>query len=738
MELPQPASPPPRFFAWLAEEVRPQQLLRSLVAGGLLYILEFIFAISFAALIFSGELSAQLPAAIGLITLGSAIMAVFLTLFSSFPSAISNAQDAPAAILAITAAALFVTMPEGTTAEQAFPSVVVMIVLTTLTTGLFFVVLGYFRLGGLVRYLPYPVMGGFLAATGWFLLTGGIGVMVNATGIALFRPEALTLWLPGLALALVLLLAAARTTNGIVLPAIIVGTIGLFYLLVALFRVPFETLNAQGWLLGEFPAGSLWSFPLSRETLAQTNWPALAGQLTLLLPVGLISAIALLLNASGFELLVKQDVDLNHELVVSGLSNMIASILGGLVGFQSLSLSTLNHTISGRRLPGLLMALLLGLSVFIGASILPYVPKLVLGGLLSMLGLSLMIDWVYRAWFTFPKIDFAIILLILVSTALRGFLEGVAVGLIAMIILFVVNYSRTSVVRHTLSGTTFQSRITRNHTQRATLDQFGEQLHILQLQGFIFFGTANTLFERVQKRCRQALTRFVILDFAHVSGMDSTGLLSFSKLLQIAQEREFILLLTGLPARIKEQFSKSGFEWPSAHLLVFTDVDRGVEWCEEQLLAELQLYDQQQRSLEEQLAPILPDGEIGRLVSYLSRHELAAGAYLIRQGDEPDTLFFIESGQITAQLETPDRKPVRLETMYNGRTVGELGFYLGTQRSAAVIADKPSVVYSLSQQTLAHMEQTDPEAANTLHRLIVHLLGERVIHLIRAIDALQD
>ncbi len=116
---------------------------------------------------------------------------------------------------------------------------------------------------------------------------------------------------------------------------------------------------------------------------------------------------------------------------------------------------------------------------------------------------------------------------------------------------------------------------------------------------------------------------------------------------------------------------------------------------------------------------------------------MESGVYLIRQGDAPDVVYLVEKGQVTAQLETTNGgRPVRLETMRGGRVVGEIGFYLGAKRTAAVRADEPTTVYRLSLEQLKQMEATDPEAASTFHRLIVHLLAERVSHLIRAVDAL--
>jgi CRP-like cAMP-binding protein len=97
----------------------------------------------------------------------------------------------------------------------------------------------------------------------------------------------------------------------------------------------------------------------------------------------------------------------------------------------------------------------------------------------------------------------------------------------------------------------------------------------------------------------------------------------------------------------------------------------------------------------------------------------------------------VESGQVTAQLEQEDQAPVRLETMRSGRVVGEIGFYLGKVRTAAVVADEACTVYRLSSASLERMEREAPQGAFTFHRIIIHLLAERATHLIRTVSALQ-
>ena len=472
--------------------------------------------------------------------------------------------------------------------------------------------------------------------------------------------------------------------------------------------------------------------------LARVDWSAIWPQLPNLLSAVVISAIALLLNASGLELAFNRDLDLNREMRAAGVANMASGLGAGLIGYAQLSLSVLAHRLGAvTRLTGLIAAAVCGITLWVGGAALGFVPTIVFGSLLVYLGLSFLWEWVVDARTRLPRIDYFIVLLILAVIAAVGFLEGVVVGIFATVTMFVVSYSRTSVVKHELSGATYKSRVTRSPEDRVLLESIGDQAYILQLQGFIFFGTAFGLLEQVRARIRQTDTRYVVLDFRQVIGLDSTALLSFDKMRQLARENDFTLVLSALPPRLRQQFNHGGLNEEPGILRFATDLDRAAEWCEDQLCT-INVRDAAERTLTHYLQDIVPGEATGRLVGYMERRAVAAGDHIIRQGVEPDHLFFIESGQVTAQLEPSDSAPVRLETMQGGRTVGEIGFYLGTRRSAAVVADMPSVIYSLSQAALARIEKDDPEAAYAFHRLIVHLLGERVLHLVRTVDALQS
>jgi SulP family sulfate permease len=705
----------------------------SLFTAFFIYILEIIFVVAFTALIYSGELSSQAPRALGFIIIGDAVLCAVVAMSGSNPGAIAVEQDAPGAMLSVIAAGIIASL-SGVVSRQ-FATVTMLLVTTALLTGLILMVLGIFKLGGLARFLPYPVIGGFLAGSGWLLVQGGVGIMWDVRlGGGLFQWSALTLWMPGFILGVVIYIAAKKIKKPYTIPALMVVVSILFYVFVGTMGISIARLRTDGWLLASYASTGAWEFALSPAMLSQVDWGVLFAQVPAMIPVAIISVVGLLLNSSGMELIIKKEIDLNRELVTAGIGNLAAGLFGGLVGFQDISFSTLNHAAGGRRLIGLLAAMLVGASVFIGTSVILYIPKFVFASVLIYLGIELLVEWLYQAWFRFSRIDFFVVVIILVTLILRGILEGVMAGLILAVFTFVVSYSRVSVIKFAFTGREYHSRVTRAPDEQQVLEIHGDELYIMRLEGFIFFGTANGIFERLRERVKSAAgnpIKYSLFDFSKVTGIDSTGMLSFARMMQWSQEQGITLVMAGLAKEMRKQFI------PDNSLRFFTDADHGIEWCEDEIIADNLVNLHTGKDISEQLKALLKDKGVEKLIPYLKRREYHSGEYLIREGEAADFIYFIHSGEVTAQLESPGKHPVRLETIHSGRTVGELAFFLGIRRSASVVANQDSVVYSLSMEDLSDMEARDPESARVFHRLSVILLSQRVMNLTYTVRALE-
>jgi SulP family sulfate permease len=126
------------------------------------------------------------------------------------------------------------------------------------------------------------------------------------------------------------------------------------------------------------------------------------------------------------------------------------------------------------------------------------------------------------------------------------------------------------------------------------------------------------------------------------------------------------------------------------------------------------------------------------MMRYLERRDVREGEYLVRQGEPSEEMFFVEDGLIAIQLEREGIPAIRLRSLRSGTTVGEMGLYLRSPRTASAVAARRGVVYRLAAKELERMEIDDPQTAALLHRWMASLLAERVADTNLTVEALLD
>jgi len=702
-----------------------------LVSGAIL----LPITISFALLIFSGELAPLAARGIGMILFGSLIIQLILASTSSIPGTIGFPQDSPAAILALSAMAVAVKM-RGAPANSIFITVVTTIIITSLVSGLFFALIGGFKLSRFVRFIPYPVVGGFVAGIGLLLVQGSLGVMLgNTPGLSnlgiLFNAQNLWLWIPGILFGVIVLIASRRSKHILTYPILLTSAAVIFYLFIWLGHHDMADTRSMGWLLGPFPQGSLWQ-PLDLTLLSQVDWKLVTSQFKNMAAIAAVSIIALLLNASVLELITQKDVDLDRELISTGFANILGGLAGASVGYSSISISAISFRAGiSNRLVAVFAALVTGIALLFGTSTLSLIPRFLVGGLIFSIGASFLVEWLYDAWSQLPRVDYALVWVILIVVGSVGFLQGVGVGIAIAIILFVVNYSRINIAKDALTGKTYQSNVERAFEQRLLIKQHGDSILILRLQGFIFFGTSQGLLNQIQQRVMDASSeklRFLILDFQHVTALDASATFSFVRLKQMADTNQFYLVFTDLSPTIQNNLSRHGLGEREKMIRIHSTLDYGMEWCESRLLVEeggstiIRA-----GSLRGQLRKLLLTPElVDKFMEYLEKQEKEEYHILINQGDAPDCMYFIDSGEVATRLEMSKGKFLRLKSQRSGTMVGEMGLFLNQQRTATVVVSEPSVLYKLSLEAYNRMMKDDHELAFYLHQWIMRVLATRI------------
>ena len=738
-----------RFVEEIKRELSPRLLPSSLMVGLLAGVMDLGTEISLAAYIFSGDLSQFLAGGIGVMLFGALVFGVVVALITSVPGVIAVPQDTPAAILALMAGGIALSM-KSAPGQAVFATVLTAIALTSLIMATILLIMGRFKAGGFVRYIPYPVVGGFLAGTGSLLAQGGLGLMMDiplsfANLPLLLIPERLMAWLPGLIFGVALYIVLRRHEHFLITPIALVLMTALFYGILLATGTSIPEASARGLLLGPFPSGTFYQ-PLTPSLLQQVNWAAILAQADKIVTILVLCLIGILLNISTLEIAVRKDIDLDREVLTAGFANAAGGLAGSIIGYQTIGLTSLAHRLGApSRLVSIVAGLVCGVALFFGASLFSFIPKMVLGGMLVYLGLSFLVEWLIDSRRVLPWTDYLLIWVILGIILSVGFLPAIAVGVLVAAILFVISYSRVNIVRNTLSGQSFQSNVDRPKPHRDLLQQHGAEIHILRLQGFIFFGTIQAILNQVRQRLAdesRPRLGYLVLDFQRVTRLDSSAVFGITRLKQLTHSNDIHMVWTQVADAIQRQLERGGLvDKSDDSFIILPTLDHGVEWCENRILAQhgtanLTAFIE---PVGTQLKRAFPGIEsVGDFMKYLERKGIPQGEYLMRRGDPPTEMYFVEEGMVTAQLETEDGQIVRLRSMRGGTTVGEMGLYMGIPRTADVIASRSSLVYRLSAEALERMRKDDPEVAALLHEWIARQLAERLAASNRTIEALMD
>jgi sulfate permease, SulP family len=739
--------------AWngVRREFQPGHLLPSVFAGAVIALMAVTMAVSIAALIFVRPIEGWMTYGSDLMLLTVIIAGLGMALFSSFAGTIAIPEDRVAPILALMAGLIIHSMGAGAAPETIAMTVLASIMVSSLLVGLTCFLLGSFQWGNVVRFIPHPVIGGFLAGSGWLLVVGSCRVMnekyssLSSMG-DFFNPIVFEDWLPGAAFGVVLYLTARWAKHFLTMPSLLLVALVGFFVWLNLSDISIADAREHSWLLEVQPNAHFHPLRMLPK-LVHADWGTVIGQAGSFGAILLIVVISILLNTTSLELAVDRDIDLNQELRAAGLTNMVGGLFGGMAGCQSLSLSRLASGLGkgkSTRIVGLVVVIISSLLLWFAPHLLGCIPRFILGGILMFHGIEFLVEWVYDAYFELALEDYLLVQLILIVVTVAGYLEGVGAGIIVAAVLFVIKYSSIDIVKNALSGVTCQSTVDRWTPQKKLLRVHGEQIYILRLSGFIFFGSANSLLHRVRQRSADGTLprlRFVLLDFQHVSGMDASALISMVKLERLAAKEDFVLVASAISKEIERHFRYAELAFNTArHMRLFSDYDHALEWCEDTILQE-EFSSQPEKPktllqiIEETHSPRF---EAGNLLHYLERVDVKKGQKLTSQGEDVHELYFIESGRVQVMVELGGDRHLRIRTLEAGTVVGEMGLFLNQRRTASVVAEGDGTAYRLTAGQMKRMEEEEPALAVAFYQFIIRTLAERMTNQNLALKALQD
>lgn len=727
----------------------PQPFWKEASAGLALSAIMLAYALSFGALIFSGSLSPYAGVGVAAAMLSSAIACLVMAKISSVKYALAGPDTPVVAVVSALAIGIIGHLPVDAAPHAALSTVVVAIALTSLITALLLGAIGIRRIAGWVRFIPYPVVAGFLAASGWFLILGAnrladrSGASLSQIGAQLLEGSLATPLVAAVLCAAGIAILRAATRSSLILPAVVLASAAAMQISIEGLGVDVDVAAQQGWLAGRSDGQPV--LPVLAVDLTMVDYRAIALSIPEIMTVAGVAAIATLLNATGLEVNAGAEVDLDREFRAGGAANIGLAAVGGLPANLSLNRSILAAQAGATRRAAAVVtgAACLALAL-LGGRIGAVIPTPVLAGVVFFMGGALIWRWLIASFKHLSTREYLLVIAIFLLIAKFGYVGGAALGVVAACLTFALTYSRVPFVRQRLTRREYGSYVERPAEDRKLLTEEGDRIVIFRLQGYLFFGTSNQLCDRVREAVEAAERpiRIAILDFKDVTGADSSAAFSLIKIRRFLNDHRVQLCLTGeneaMAEMIQDAPSTEAGATPIPPYKTFAALEQGLEWCEDELIRQFGGASTGRLSLEEWLTRELNDPPCAkRLAERIDRRLATAGSWLCRQGEASDSILFIVSGRVSIFLERPGAQPLRLRTMLGRTVIGEIGFYKGAARSASVYADEDSEVFALDRATFEQLHRDEPQVANALHAMIIRLLSDRLMFANREIAALQ-
>lgn len=703
------------------------RLLQLLIACLVIGSMAVALTISFAALIYAGPLSAFLGQGIALTLLGGAVMALVGSFAYSIRGVICNPQDITAVLIGSAASGF--AGSAALAGDALFATVLALVVTSSLFTGLVVFFAGVLRLGALIRYIPYPVIAGFLASTGYLLLMGGLGIVAQES-VSIFNLAevlgtlSLARWLPWILGGLALAIAAQRMPGDLLVPSALCVATAMFFAVLTLQGLTMNEALSTGLLLGPFEQARLGD-TLTRDVARDIDWSLILMAAPTLLAIAGLTLLGSLLNTTGLAITLDQPSDTEQDMRATGLSNIAAAFAGGPPGYVILGESILAHRMGLRGIaPGLVAAAACAGAVIAGTGILAYIPAGLMAMLVSYLGFDLLDSWLWQSRRRLTRFEYGVVLLIFAIAATLGFLQALAIGTLAAAGIFIVSYARTEVVRSRSTLATRRSRVERPEEELALLARAGEHCVILELSGHLFFGTADRFAKLLKGEIESdAALHHLIIDFRRVSGIDASAAVSLIEVLTKARAAQVKVILAGMSDDVRTQYLQNN---PPENTSIFAqNADTAMQQVED-LLVENEMPDGNAQS--SQLMQIIArlEADYADQPETIQRINVAQGEALLTRGDVSNEFYVLVTGALRAEIEIAGGQRLRVAEFRPCAMIGEIAYYAGVARTAWVVADVPSQVVRVD---MSRMETAPTAATLDFHKAAARSLARRVMRM---------
>jgi len=633
-------------------------------------------------------------------------------------------------------------------------SALLMLTLVGLLCGAFQIAFSVLGLGRLIKYMPYPVVSGFMTGVGFAIVLGQVPKFLGAQKGATFF-TALTSpaqWnargaIVG-AVTVAVMLLAPRMIKAV--PAAILGLAagGLTYLALAFSNPAMRTLTGNAMVIGPLGTGGgiLASLRAQIAALSTLNLSSLAGLVTPALTLAVLLSIDTLKTSAILDSLTRTRHNSKRELLAQGLANAASALAGGMPGSGQTGATLVNMSSGGQtRLSGLLEGVFALLAFVLLRGGIAWLPTAALAGILIVVGVR-MCDRnslnLLRSRSTI--LDFAVVAAVVIVALSVSLIAASATGIGLAILLFLREQARGSVIRGKTTGSETFSRRVRLPEEMAILERRGERTLIVELQGSLFFGTADQLLSGLGTEL--GTHDYVVLDMRRVLDVDVTAARVLDQIESILEEHGAMLIFCHFAMKIPsgenlaELVERFGIVRPERKARTFPTRDDALMWIEDRILAE-------EMSVPHEIPLTLAEMSMfaGRkpetlaaLEACMEARSYKAGDKVFSRHDTDGALILIRRGAVRITVPVAHTLTYHLGTYGRGNFIGELAFLDRKPRSADAVALTDTDLYFLPRERFDALAEQHKMIAVQLLEAVASTLASRLRSADRQLRAAQE
>lgn len=660
---------------------------------------------------------------------------IFLGLFSSFfvstKGMISGTEGPNTLIFSSLLAALLSSGIFALNQPGSVQQVITIAFFTVFLAGIIQLLFSFFKIGRLIKFISYPVISGFRNGTAVLIVLSQVKSVLNSHGaMSVFSfldhistIDLLTYLVTGITILTIVAISKISKKIPSSLAGLLVGTI-LYY-----------SFNYFGITLGETISRFSIGIPSPDYVLPYINlitdkqiFSILLAILPAAFTIAIIGSVDTLLTAQSMESLTNRRSDSDKDLLGQGVGNIITSLFGGIPGAGIPGRSFINFNTGGKsRLSGILFGILFFLLIYFLSPVIRYIPNIIMSGVIIAIAFRIFDSWTFflikelfskevKHKHTYVS-NLLLIFAVMVITIVFNLITAVVAGLCLSMLLQIMRMSK-SIIKREYFGTTVHSKKQRDYEKMSILTKYGHTICVLELEGYIFFGTADKLATDIEHLLHTKNVTFLILDMKRIKEIDETG----AKIIQriytglISQDKLIVISYIRKQSELWHFLKQVGFFKVVDEHSLFFDTNSAMEWCEELLII-----NKYEDNLDESVVTLehikvlegLSSREYNTLRGYLTRVEFNQGRVIFKQGEAGDAMYFILKGAVDVNINLSGNQKKKLITLTKGTIFGEMALLDNNPRSANVEVNEDLICFRLSLENFYRLKQEHPKIAMT-------------------------